>query len=269
MTTSIDQINNNSEDKLFYEGTVTNTIKSDNVLTHSIQMPIEGKVISITNPLDMPNNLEEEEYCISRAIAITMISWRLENKCDLSGNSYNDIETKKFKVERYRSGHYFFVNPIYYTMIYHPDYSFRIPYFQTIFEREKKIITYHNLQNKTIKIMRSSGDIQEIKIEEDRPLRISSKGELTINVQISDDGFWKTVCFNDIYNSSSDSYILGIIALNPQIFTPKFILKLGIKKYEESHWINKIQNKNIELFKEILDKETRLNYEFYHLDTDL
>ena len=234
-----------------------------NIESYSNILNIDNKDIKISYPIpekDDTKNLSLKEQLISTIYKCTSISYSIVGLCDLSGNIYKDEKKKEMKSFRLRSASKINFHYLYGLLNYHPDYEYRIPYANTIFENMKGIISFHNLQNQKIKIMRSNFDINEVNIEKDTPLKINGENELTINVMLKKNLF-KKCWFSD--KNINGSNISGILSLNKDIFTSDFLLKIGFQKFEEE-WINSIQNEWKNKIINCLKKEN-INYEFYEL----
>jgi len=160
------------------------------------------------------------------------------------------------------------INPhhCYGSVWYHPKYINRFQYVTALAEIDLGIIMKHNLQDITMKVIRSSGEIQKIKFESDNPLVINKNYGFCYRAYVDEYKYLhKDMTFQNI-NIEGITRI-GIMESNPDIFTEDFVLKIGIKKNENSWLINdereEWKQKIINNFDKFLPN---LKFEFYEFD---
>ena len=233
----------------------------------SLNQTIDNKNIvtsfppNLAPPIKFNSEKDILDLLYSSYYHMTMRTCRGIGYCFLSGNTYDEDDGNliysRLDCLKYVNNHH-----MYGTYTYHKDFRDRIKYLDLIKQYEGSIICKHNLQGKTVKILRSSGKIQQHVIDENNPIQISSSGNLLINIYVDPKIFLtKEVGFLDIPSRSSDRIHKGLISQNPEIFNEDFVLEIGCKKLDVD-WFNESEKKWKSKFSDLCEK-TGIKYKFY------
>ncbi len=193
-------------------------------------------------------------------------------RCDLSNNQYLVDETDPNNLNTIygysiRSQRFIFDSPLSGMIMCHPDYVYRMKYVEAYKEYLEKISCHHNLQNKILNHKRSSGEIQEIMIDDDCPLKINRNGKICMTIYL-EDGLYKNVFLEDVVKTKNGkkNVYTGWISTNKDLFNKEFILKIGFVKLDVD-WMNKERESIINEFSKALDNIGSIKYEFYEYES--
>lgn len=246
-----------------------NTLRHNNVqATVGFVKTKDERMIPVTYPPNLvePISLNEKKDIMDRMystyFATTLHTCRKIDYCYLSGTSCDeesdDYFSKRFKGARHINCHH-----MYGVVLYNKKYEKRFNYLNAVSEFEGRVILNHSLQGKTLKIKRSSGDIEEYFIEEDNPLFINSNDEVVMNILVDKDNYLvKTVGLEDIISKRSGNTYCGFISQNPEIFDENFVLEIGIEKLDVD-WFDESREEWKTMVSDTLNKIENFKYKFY------
>ena len=218
---------------------------------------------TFSDRLEKSNKEKIKELCFSAFYTSTNFTTKMCGLCMLSEEQYPDDEINQSIIPCINH-----INPhhCYGSIWYHPKYIDRFQYTIALAEIDLGLIMKHNLQNITMKVVRSSGEVQEINFEADNPLMINKNYGFCYRAYLDEyKGMYKDMTLQNI--NIEEKTKIGIIESNPDIFTEDFVFKIGIKK-NQNYWL--IDDEREEWKQKIITNFAKfvpeLKFEFYEFD---
>tara|TARA_Y200000002_G_C22549521_1_gene607590 strand:+ start:227 stop:949 length:723 start_codon:yes stop_codon:yes gene_type:complete len=159
---------------------------------------------------------------------------------ELTGKSYPEGELRTYKIKNSstQNSHHCAGD-----VIYHPNNKYMLKWLDLIFWHNYKILPNHNLKNIKLKVLRTSGDIEDGQIGEDEALIwMSKRNDYAVRVTLEGGIKEKFVTLSKILNYNPNINITVTLP-NREIYSecPLWLLR----KYDE--WVSEIVPNNFEL----------------------
>jgi hypothetical protein len=167
----------------------------------------------------------------NNVVKSTLSTLKAIGKCELTNKTYkedtNEIMLYKLKGAEAVNSHH-----CYATIFYHKENEKYLKYANMYYECFDSLIQKHSLQNKTVNLYRSNGDIDKGYIDVESPIKFfeDTRG-MCVYIKIKDSELSKWVPFNDTFSNSLNKVYPGLLSLNKELFDEELIIYFDSQSY--------------------------------------